>query len=117
MHSRSSRGGGGGRGGGGWKRGEPKHSALRFIQKGVAENNFGHGIFAAALLELGLARLGTIGAHLTVDPQHTAARPKVAVLNHGPIHSDDFLLTAGQQKMFLSMHSGVGAQCFQSSLV
>jgi hypothetical protein len=29
----------------------------------------GHGILLAALLELGLARLGAIGAHLTVDPQ------------------------------------------------
>jgi mannose/fructose/N-acetylgalactosamine-specific phosphotransferase system component IIC len=50
----------------------------------------GHGIIAAALLELCLAGLGVIGAHLTVDPQHAAARPKVAVLHHGPIHSDDF---------------------------
>ena len=55
----------------------------------------GHGIFSVALLELGLARLGAIGAHLTVDPQHAAARPKAAVLHRGPIDSDDFFVTAG----------------------
>ena len=75
--------------GGGRKLGEPKHDALRFFQQGVADQHFGHGIFAAALLELGLARHGAIGAHLAVDPQHAAARPKVVVLHHGPIHSDD----------------------------
>ena len=51
------------------KRGEPKHDALRFFQQEVADQHTGHGIFAVALLQLGLARLGAIGAHLAVDPQ------------------------------------------------
>jgi hypothetical protein len=70
---------------------------MRPPQQGVEDQHLGHGIFAVALLELDLARLGAIGAQLSVDPQHASARPKVVVLLHGPIHSDDILLTVGQQ--------------------
>jgi hypothetical protein len=56
----------------------------------VAEKHLGHGIFAITLLELAIARLGAISAQVSVDPQHAAARPKVEVLHHCPIHSDDF---------------------------
>jgi hypothetical protein len=101
MHSRSSRGGVG------RKKGEPKHDALRFFHQGVADQHFGHGIFAVVLLELCLVRLGAIGARLTIDQQHAAARQKVLVLHHGPIHSDDFLLTAGQQEISSSILKGL----------